>query len=157
VAVASPIRSIKDFLTGLIYVSIGGGAILVAVLSDLRIGTALRMGPAYFPLVLSVILIGIGLISLIRSFIQPGTPIGTFALKGLALVVVPTFLFGLLVRGAGLIVALPLLVVASALASHQFRWGPALALAAGLTVFCAVVFLKGLGVPIPILGSWFGG
>jgi hypothetical protein len=155
--VASPIRSIKDFLTGLIYVSLGGGAILVAVFSDLKIGTALRMGPAYFPLVLSFILIGIGLISLIRSLIQPGTPIGTFALKGLALVVVPTFVFGLLARGAGLIVALPLLVVASAWAGHQFRWGPALALAAGLTVFCTVVFLKGLGVPIPIVGSWFGG
>jgi putative tricarboxylic transport membrane protein len=154
---ASPIRSIKDFLTGLIYVAIGTGTVLVAIFSDLKIGTALRMGPAYFPLVLSFILIGIGLISLIRSFIQPGTPIGAFAVKGLVLVVVPTFLFGLLARGAGLIVALPLLVLASAMASRQFRWGPTLALAAGLTVFCALVFLKGLGVPLPLLGSWLGG
>lgn len=154
---ASPIRSNKDFLTGLIYLAIGTGFVLVARAGDLKIGSALRMGPAYFPLVLSFLLMGIGLISLIRSFITPGTPIGTFAVKGLVLVVVPTFLFGLLVRGVGLIVALPLLVVATSYASHQFRWGPSLALAGGLTIFCALVFLKGLGVPLPLLGSWFGG
>ena len=27
----------------------------------------------------------------------------------------------------------------------------------GLVAFCAVVFVKGLGVPMPLLGSWFGG
>ncbi len=154
---ASPIRSSKDFLTGTIYVAIGTGAVMIAILGEYKIGTALRMGPAYFPLVLSFLLIGIGLISLVRSFIQRGTPIGAYTVKGLLLVVVPTVLFGLLVKGAGLIVALPLLVLVSSYASRQFRWGQALALAAGLTVFCALVFLKGLGVPLPILGSWFGG
>jgi hypothetical protein len=155
--VASPIRSSKDFLTGVIYMAIGSGAVLIAFLGDYGIGTALRMGPAYFPLVLSFLLIFIGFISLARSFIQPGTPIGTFTVKGLLLVVVSTILFGLLVKGAGLIVALPLLVLVSSYASRPFRWGPALALAAGLTVFCSLIFLKGLGVPLPILGSWFGG
>lgn len=154
---ASPIRSIKDFLTGLIYLTIGSGAILIAVLGDYKIGVALKMGPAYFPLVLSGLLILIGLISLVRSFISPGTPVGALTVKGLLLVVVPTILFGFLVRGAGLVVALPVLVIVSSFASREFRWGPTLALAAGMTVFCTLVFLKGLGVPLPILGSWFGG
>jgi putative tricarboxylic transport membrane protein len=30
-------------------------------------------------------------------------------------------------------------------------------MAAGLTIFCILVFVKGLGVPLPLLGSWFGG
>ena len=30
-------------------------------------------------------------------------------------------------------------------------------MAAGLTVFCVLVFLKGLGVPLPLIGRWFGG
>ena len=154
---ASPIRNSKDFLTGMIYVAIGSGAVLIAVLGDYKIGTAVKMGPAYFPMVLSAILILIGLISLVRSFIRPGTPIGAFTVNGLLLVVVPTCLFGLLVRGAGLLVVLPMLVIVSSFASRPFRWGPTLALAAGLTVFCTLVFLKGLGVPLPILGSWFGG
>ena len=63
----------------------------------------------------------------------------------------------MLVRGAGLVVALPILVILSARASAHFRWRPTLILAAGLTVFCVAVFLKGLGVPLPVLGPWLGG
>ena len=68
-----------------------------------------------------------------------------------------TLLFGFLVRSAGLIVALPLLVIMSAYASTRFRWGPTIVMAFGLTLFCVLVFIKGLGVPLPIIGSWFGG
>ncbi|MBI5605759.1 MAG: tripartite tricarboxylate transporter TctB family protein, partial [Deltaproteobacteria bacterium] len=96
----SPIRSIKDFLTGLIYITIGSGAIIIALVGDYHIGTALKMGPAYFPLFLSMLLVLVGIISLVRSFITPGTPIGSFAVKGLLLVVASTVLFGLVVRGA---------------------------------------------------------
>ena len=66
-------------------------------------------------------------------------------------------MFGLLARGAGLVVALPLFVVMTAFASSKFRWGPSLALAAVATVFCALVFVKGLGVPLPLIGRWLGG
>jgi hypothetical protein len=30
-------------------------------------------------------------------------------------------------------------------------------MAAGLTVFCVLVFIKGLGIPLPIIGPWLGG
>ena len=149
------IRSTKDFWTGLIYIFFGSSAVLIA--RDYGMGTALRMGPGYFPTVLGILLALIGLISLVRSFIETGSPIGALAFKGLFLVVGSTLVFGLIVRGAGLAVALPVLVIMSAYASVRFRWGPSLVLAAGLTVFCVLVFLKGLGVPLPILGSWFGG
>jgi|SRR5919108_1787158 putative tricarboxylic transport membrane protein len=148
-------RNPKDFWTGVIYIAFGVVAYVVG--RDYGMGTALRMGPGYFPTVLAGILVVIGVIALLRSFIQPGPPIGAFAFKGLLLVVVSTLLFGLIVREAGLAIALPLLVVISAYASVHFRWGPTIALAAGLTLFCVLVFLKGLGVPLPILGSWFGG
>jgi Tripartite tricarboxylate transporter TctB family len=115
------------------------------------------MGAAYFPTVLGGLLTLIGIIALVRSFVTPGGPIGSFAFKGLLLVVGSTLMFGLIVREAGLAVALPLFVIMSAYASVHFRWAPSLVLAAGLTLFCVLVFLKGLGVPLPILGSWFGG
>jgi hypothetical protein len=149
------IRSVKDFWTGLIYIFFGSGAILIA--RDYPMGTALKMGPAYFPNVLGGVLIFIGLLSVIRSLLKPGTPIGEFSFKGLALVVLSVVLFGLVVRGAGLLIALPLLVLVSASASKKFRWGPSLLLAGGLTLFCAFVFLKGLGIPLSLLGPWFGG
>ena len=148
-------RNPKDFWSGLIYVFFGSSAILIA--RGYSMGTAIKMGPAYFPTILGGLLLIIGVISVIRSFIAPGTPISAFAFKGLTLVIVSVVAFGLIVRGAGLAVALPLLIVISALASAKFRWRPTLIMAAGLTIFCVFVFLKGLGIPLPILGSWFGG
>ena len=151
----SPSNNPKDFWSGLIYIFFGSSAIFIA--RDYSMGTAIKMGPAYFPTILGGLLLVIGAISVIRSFIAPGTPISAFAFKGLTLVIVSVVAFGLIVRGAGLAVALPLLVIVSALASTKFRWRPTLIMAAGLTVFCVLVFLKGLGIPLPILGSWFGG
>ena len=149
------IRSTKDLWAGIIYIFFGVSAILIA--RGYTLGTAFRMGPAYFPTVLSVVLIGIGAVSVIRAFIVRGTPIEAFAFKGLFLVTASIAVFGLLVRSAGLIIALPLLVIISAFASVKFRWRASLIMAAGLTFFCALVFLKGLGSPLPIVGSWFGG
>lgn len=149
----SPIRNAKDFWTAVIYIAVG--SVFLIVSRDYPLGSALKMGPAYFPTVLSVLLILIGMISLARAFLQQGAPIGGFTFRGLLLVTAATLLFGLIVRGAGLMIALPLLVMISAYASVKFRWIESLALAAGITLFCIVVFLKGLGVPLPIVGLWF--
>jgi len=151
----SPSRNPKDFWTGLIYIFFGSSAMFIA--REYGMGTALKMGPAYFPTILGGVLVGIGVISVIRSFIVPGAPISAFAFKGLTLVSASVVVFGLIVRGAGLAIALPLLVIISAYASAKFRWRPTLIMAAGLTIFCVLVFLKGLGIPLPTIGPWFGG
>jgi hypothetical protein len=148
-------RNPKDFWTGLLYIFFGASAIVIA--RDYNMGTALRMGPAFFPTILGAVLAVIGAIAVIRSFIAPGTPIGGFSFKGLVLVTLSVVVFGFLVRGAGLVVALPLLVIISAYASTRFRWRTTLMMAAGLTIFCALVFVKGLGIPLPIIGPWLGG
>ncbi|MGE5839876.1 MAG: tripartite tricarboxylate transporter TctB family protein [Deltaproteobacteria bacterium] len=147
-------RNAKDFWTGLIYLFVGSGALIIS--RDYDMGTAVKMGPAYFPTLLSVLLMVIGIISVLRSFFKSGSPIGVVAWKGLVLIVASTLLFGMIVRGAGLLLALPVLVIVSASASARFSWKTSLAEAVGITVFCIVIFLKGLGVPLPILGSWFG-
>jgi putative tricarboxylic transport membrane protein len=146
------VRNAKELCTGGIYIAFGLSAVIVAL--DYDMGRAVKMGPAYFPTVLGGLLILVGIISVARSFLQPGTPIGDFTFKGLTLVMVSVIVFGLIVKGMGLAIALPVLVMISAFASHQFRWVPSLSLAAGLTLFCVLVFIKGLGVPLPILGLW---
>jgi hypothetical protein len=148
-------RNAKDFWTGLLYIFFGSSAIVIA--REYGMGTAVKMGPAYFPTILGGLLVGIGAISMIRSFIVSGAPIGAFAFKGLILVTAAVLVFGFVVRGAGLVVALPLLVIVSAVASSRFRWRPTLIMAAGLTIFCVLVFLKGLGIPLPIVGPWLSG
>ena len=149
------IRSTKDFWTGVIYIAFGASAILIA--REYGMGTALRMGPAYFPTVLGSLLVLIGAIAIIRAFIADGTRIGALAIKPLAIILGSIVLFGFIVRGVGLLVALPLLVILSAYASIHFRWLPTLVLAVGLTVFCIMIFVQGLGVPLPIIGPWLGG
>jgi putative tricarboxylic transport membrane protein len=144
----------KDFWAGVIY--LGMGVATVAIAREYPMGTAVKMGPAYFPTVLGGLLCLIGLVSLIRSFFTSGEAIGAFALKGVSLIAASVVLFGLLARGAGLVPALGVLVVCSAYASIQFRWKSAMLLAAGLIVFCALVFIKLLGVPLPLLGPWLG-
>jgi hypothetical protein len=152
---SSLIRSPKDFCAALIYLAIGLAAVYIG--RDFPMGTALKMGPAFFPTVLGWLLSFIGVLSLVRSFLRKGAPIPKFAWRPLLLITGATVLFGLLVRGAGLVVALPLFVIVTAYASRYFRWWPTLALAAGATIFCSLVFVKALGVPLPLIGKWLGG
>src|SRR5262245_49075578 len=133
------------------------GLSAIVIGREYGMGTMLRMGPAYFPTVLGGLLTLIGAISLTRSFLTPGEPVGSLALKPMLFIVVASVLFGFLVRGAGLVVAIPLPMITTAYASIHFRGGATALLAIGMTVFCVLVFIKGLGLPLPIVGSWFGG
>jgi hypothetical protein len=114
------------------------------------------MGPGYFPTVLGALLSLVGLITVLRGLLRPGTAVGALAYREILLVLTATVLFGVLLRGAGLIVAVLLLVMVGAYASRYFRWGTAVALGAGMAAFCVLVFVKALGLPIPMLGPWFG-
>ena len=154
VALERIVRNPKELWIGIIYIAVGSVAVYLC--QDLDMGRAGKMGPAYFPTLLSVLLIGIGVISLVRSFVKVGALVGTFAIRGMALVTLAIVLFGVLVRGAGLAVALPVLVLVSSSASVKFRWKSTILMAVGVTAFCVLVFLKGLGVPLPVLGPWFG-
>jgi hypothetical protein len=148
------IRSPKDFWAGLLYAGFGAAAVLIA--RDYAMGSSSRMGPAYFPTVLGSLLLLIGLASLVRSFFATGEPIGAIAWKGMFLVTLGTALFGFLLRPAGLVPALAALIVVSAAASIKFRFDwRALAMMGGLIAFCALVFVKALGLPLSLLGTWF--
>ena len=148
------IRHQKDFWTGIIFLFFGSAAVILGL--DYPMGSAGRMGPAYFPTVLGGLLILVGAIGVIRSFLRPGEPIGKFHLKELFLILLAVLLFGFLMRKAGLVPAVLVLVLMSAYASPKFTWGASLLLAVGLAVFAVVVFVKLLGLPMPILGPWFG-
>ena len=153
---ASFIRDPKDFLSGLMFLSIGGAAIVLA--SDYPIGQAVRMGPGYFPVVLGGLLCLIGAICMIRSLIRPGTtPLEGLAVKPLLLVTLSTLLFGLLLRNAGMVAALAASIFVSSFASSKFTWKAAVLTFVLLTLFCYLVFAKALGLPITLLGPWITG
>ncbi len=152
---SSLIKSPKDFWTGVVY--FGFGAIAFWIARDYSFGTASRMGAGYFPTVLSGLLMVFGLLALLRGVTRNGKPFGVFAWKQALLIFASTVAFGLLLLRAGLIIALIVLILGSASASSKFRFEwKALLMALGLIVFCVLVFIKGLGLPMPLLGSWFG-
>ncbi len=148
------VRNPKDFWAGVLYLAFGIASVWLA--HGYGMGTALKMGPGYFPTVLGALLALIGLAALVRSFFSPGEAIGGLAVKPMLYVALSTMAFGFLVRGAGVIPAIGALVLVSAYASIRFRIGPILLLAVGLAAFCVIVFVYALGVPLEPLGTWFG-
>lgn len=146
------IRNPKDFWTGVIFLVTGMAAMLLA--RDYPIGTTTKMGPGYFPMVLGGLLALVGTMTLLRGLARTGAAPGRLAWREILLVLAPTLLFGALLRGAGLVAAVLVLVLASAYASRRFHLGVAVLLGAGMAAFCVLVFVKALGLPIPVLGPW---
>lgn len=145
----------KDLWAGLFYMIVGGVAFSVA--QSYPMGTSARMGSGYFPIVLSSILFAIGLISVVRGIVTAGETVERIAVIPAAAITAAVVLFAVLLPRAGLAISLVLLIFMSAAVSRQFRFEPqALAGMLALVALCVLVFVKGLGVPMPILGIWFG-
>ena len=148
------IRGEKDLGIGAIYLALGLVGFIVA--RNYSFGTAGRMGPGYFPTIISALLIIFGIVTIAKGFVRDGERIGTINWKGLSLVTLSVCVFGFLLETAGLAVALTALILISAAASERFRLEikPVIGLVA-LNIFCLAVFVEGLGLPMPIIGEWF--
>jgi Zn-dependent protease len=150
------IRNPRDFWAGTIYL-----ALAVAVLWIGRaypLGSSARMGPGYFPIALGLLLAVFGAASVARSFVRAGEPITPFAWRPLLLVLGSVVVFGLLVHGLGALIALPILILIAAMASRYSRPdATSVAALIGMTAFCVLVFIKGLGMPMPLIGAWLDG
>ena len=141
------IKAPKDFWAGLMFVAFGIGFMIVA--RNYAMGTAVRMGPAYFPTVLGGILAVIGLAIFAKSFATNGPPVPRFVLRPMTLIVVAIVLFGVFLKPLGLIVCAAILIGLGALGGHEFKAKEVAILYAVLVVFSVAVFVKGLGLPIP--------
>ena len=143
------LKNNKRFLSGLMFLGIGAVAIYMA--QDYPIGTALRMGPGYFPIVLGGIIGLFGIWELIIGVIKPDPVKGNWSLRALAVLPIAAVIFGILMEKAGFIPALLVLIFVSASAGDEFRLNEVALLAVGLTVVCTGVFIYGLGLPYPLL------
>jgi hypothetical protein len=148
------IRSPKDFWSGVIYVAAALFGLIVG--SDYSMGRAGQMGPGYFPIILSSLLLMFGAVTLIRAFIVPGESVTQFAFKPALLIIGSVVVFGALVERAGFIIAMFVSILMSAYASSEFRleWRALLGLCLFITAG-ALLFVKALGVPMPLIGTWF--
>ncbi|MDE1157555.1 MAG: tripartite tricarboxylate transporter TctB family protein [Neorhizobium sp.] len=123
---------------------------------SLDLGTAFRMGPGYFPFILSLALVIFGAIILVQSIRVEGEPIGPMAWRGMFFILPAPVIFGLTVRGLGFVPSIFLCALIAAFASHKMKPLTAIILSALLTVFSVLVFSYGLGLPFRRFGPWLG-
>jgi hypothetical protein len=137
----------------------GGVFVVVAALFaygtiDLPMGTAIRMGPGYFPLMLAIILGALGFIIVVKGLGRAPSPIGGVPWRGVVFILLGPILFGLTVRGLGIAPSIALVALIAALASAKAGWRTIVLLPIGLTAFCVIVFSYGLGLPYAMFGPW---
>ena len=143
------IKSPKDFWSGVMFIG-SGLFFMVWALVNYQMGSAVRMGPGYFPTVLGALLALIGAAVLIPSLTVKGPPIATFHFRPLLFVSVGCVLYGYLMKPAGLIGATAALVFVSAFGGHEFKWKEVTILFVVLVIFSILVFVKGLTLPFPV-------
>lgn len=130
----------RDFLAGLLFITIGGAGFGVAL--SYPFGNVQQMGPGFFPRILGAILVGFGVVTLVRG-LRSGEPVqGGWGWFPLAVLTASLVAFGWLMEHVGLVPSLVALIVSSAYAGREFRWGEVAVLAVAMTTFYDVPALK---------------
>lgn len=117
-----------------------------------KIGVASNMGPGYFPLLISVVLMVLGLANIFKSITtnEQRVPIN-LASRPLFFILLANILFGLLLPVAGLVVSIFVLVVVASFAMHGTKLKEILIIGLVLSILSCSVFIWALSMPIPIL------
>ncbi len=146
-------RAMKDLLAGLVFV--GFGAAFAVGATSYQIGTPVRMGPGYFPLVVGGLLVLLGVVIMVKGFIAgEGAVIGAVPWKALALITAAIVFFGVTVRGLGVVPAVFVTALLSGLAGHRPGVVAPVVIAVGLTVATVLIFVVALQLRLPLLGPW---
>ena len=153
----------KDFWSGMMFVALGGGFALVAkgltlgdsvLIQGYAMGTPARMGPAFFPFWLGTILAVMGAIIAFKGFRTQGgadSAFPKFHWVPIAFVLGAVILFGIILKYVGMLIAGVILVFISSYGNpEKVSLRATTFLAIGLVTFCALVFVWGLKLPIPL-------
>jgi hypothetical protein len=143
-----------DLAAGILFVMFGAGFGITALGLDL--GSTLRMGPGYFPMVLSVLLVLLGLAICASAFRSVHIAVEPYAWRGMVFILGAPVFFGLTVRGLGFVPSIFLTTLLAALAGLKLRPLHAVLLAICVTLFCTLVFSVALGLPFRRFGPWLG-
>ncbi len=160
------IKSQKTLFSGIMFTSVGAAFALGA--SNYHVGSAARMGPGYFPLIVGVLLTLLGLVVVASAFAGPATdgePVGKIAWKPLGFIIGANLLFGILLAGLrsiglpamGLILAIYALVIVACMAGTNFSIKMSLILATVLAVGSYLTFIVGLKLQFQVWPTFITG
>ena len=146
----------KDLLAGAIFVGFGLAFALTALTYE--VGSPLRMGPGFFPLVLGGLLVVLGALIAVTGLVAADdSEIGTVPWRALVLLLAAVLLFGFTVRDLGLVPALFLSVLLAAFAGRRVHPVQAVVIAASLTALSVLIFVYALQLRLSLLGPLLGG
>ena len=158
------IKSQQDWWAGLMFIAIGLFFIIVALgtpefidkivgtrlIPGYQMGSSVRMGPAYFPVMLGGLLAFLGMLVLFDSIAEEGPKVAKFHFRPLLFIAVSSLAFAYLLKPLGLVLASVALVFISAYGGHEFKWKEVAIMSVVLVIFSVLVFVKALALPFPI-------
>jgi hypothetical protein len=158
------IKSQQDWWAGWMFIAFGLFFVVVALgtpeffdkivgtrlIPGYQMGSSVRMGPAYFPVMLGGLLAFLGLLVLFDSIVEDGPGVATFYFRPLLFIAVSSLAFAYLLKPLGLALASIALVFISAYGGHEFKWKEVAIMSVVLVIFSVLVFVKALALPFPI-------
>lgn len=143
----------NDLAAGGMFVAFGSYFVLEAM--HYQLGTPLRMGPGFMPVMLGSILIALGIAVAFKGIGKPDegeTP--AWPWRGMVLVLGTIVFFAATIRGLGFIPVVLISSAATALSSSRNSILSAIIISVGLCVLCMLIFVIGLGLIVPWFGPW---
>ena len=148
--------NLKDLAAGALFVAIGAFFTLNAWF-NLAVGSAFAMGPGYFPILLGLVLIGLGLAIVLSGTRTPASPFGAVSWRGVSLVTASILFFALTVRGLGMAPALGGATILAALSTNRNSPTFAVVVSLCLTTLSILIFVYALRLPYAVIGPWLRG
>jgi hypothetical protein len=158
------IKSQQDWWAGLMFIAFGLFFIVFALgtpefidrmvgtklINGYQLGSSVRMGPAYFPVMLGGLLAFLGALVLLDSIVEEGPGIAKFHLRPVLFLGLSSLAFAYLLKPLGLVLASAALVFISAYGGHEFKWKEVAIMSVVLVIVSVLVFVKALSLPFPI-------
>lgn len=149
------IRNQRAFAAGALFLIV---AIFYFLMSfNYATGTAARMGPGFFPRMVSILLAIVAL-GIMFAAVAPrarSEKLERWDFKSLLWIAGSVAVFAFMLPTFGLVLALVVLVMVASYASPEFTWVGALVNTAFLVVFCVAVFVYGISLQLPLWPIWF--
>ncbi len=142
------VKSPQDLGAGVLFLLFGCAGLVLG--RELDFGTARSMGPGYFPMLISGLIILIGLVVTARSFSIEGPAIERLQFRPIVVLLVSLAIFSLLIREVGVVITSIVMMVAAAYARPKVAIVETLIFAACVAAFVALVFVYGLNQPMPL-------
>jgi hypothetical protein len=144
-----PFRPTKDFLAGIMFMTFGLAGVWLG--RSLEIGSAGAMGAGYFPLLLSLLLLGLGAALAVSGLLGVGETPSAVDWRAFVFIILSSVAFAVLLRPLGLVLTVIITVLVASLAARMLGLVPLLLLATCLALMTVTVFAWLLGMPI---GLW---